>query len=199
MGPKTVVGAARAWREHVIEKRHWGKRNSERYCEVRYEDLLDNPEREIGRICRFLGVNFRPEMLDFGEQDMARAIANSNTHRLLGQTLNSFNQRKWLHSMPQAAIAKFEYIAGDQLEAFRYSRSATSASGLRKLVFAGIDVIERLQECFSYKELRLWLKAILPLVILVCGVLSLRPEKLLNSRFWLSAERIPIRKRRVIH
>jgi hypothetical protein len=56
-----------------------------RYCEaleaarqtydghtVRYEDLTADPERELRRICGFLGVPYEPTMLDYGKVDHGR-------------------------------------------------------------------------------------------------------------------------------
>ncbi|MGW5010021.1 sulfotransferase family protein [Streptomyces parvulus] len=34
---------------------------------VRYEDITDDPEREMRRLCAFLGVDYAPAMLDYGE------------------------------------------------------------------------------------------------------------------------------------
>jgi hypothetical protein len=39
---------------------------------VRYEDLTENPERELRRICDFLGVAYEPTMLDYGQFDHGR-------------------------------------------------------------------------------------------------------------------------------
>jgi len=40
----------------------------ERFCAVRYEDLVDHPERELRRLCDFLGEDYDPEMLRFAER-----------------------------------------------------------------------------------------------------------------------------------
>ena len=42
---------------------------------VRYEDLTREPERELGRICSFVGVAFEPAMLDYGQSDHGRYVA----------------------------------------------------------------------------------------------------------------------------
>jgi hypothetical protein len=39
---------------------------------VRYEDLTANPERELRKICDFLGVPYEPTMLDYGQFDHGR-------------------------------------------------------------------------------------------------------------------------------
>ena len=36
---------------------------------VRYEDVTTNPEREMRRICEFVGVGYEPAMVDYGQAD----------------------------------------------------------------------------------------------------------------------------------
>jgi hypothetical protein len=36
---------------------------------VRYEDLTNHPERELRRICEFIGVDYEPGMVDYGQGD----------------------------------------------------------------------------------------------------------------------------------
>jgi hypothetical protein len=35
-----------------------------RVYNVRFEDILENPEKEVGAICSFIGIPYQPEMLD---------------------------------------------------------------------------------------------------------------------------------------
>jgi Sulfotransferase family len=39
---------------------------------VRYEDITTDPERETRRVCEFLGVEWEPQMLDYGQFDHGR-------------------------------------------------------------------------------------------------------------------------------
>jgi hypothetical protein len=42
---------------------------------VRYEDLTTDPAREARRLCTFLGVDFEPGMLDYGNSDHGPLVA----------------------------------------------------------------------------------------------------------------------------
>ena len=64
-----VLGAE--WKKHVEA----GRRAStlvRRYLEVRFEDLVLQPERELRRVCEYLALAWDPRMLDYGEQGAAR-------------------------------------------------------------------------------------------------------------------------------
>lgn len=41
------------------------------FLPVKYEDLVAEPERELRRLCRFLGEEYTPEMLDYGNREDA--------------------------------------------------------------------------------------------------------------------------------
>lgn len=190
MGPQTIAVAARAWRRHVAGKREWGKANPDRYCEVRYEDIIMNPEVEIRRVCEFIGIEFRPEMLLFHQGEMAQAIAKSTTHLLLGKPIDSVNREKWRRQMCEDDVALFEWIAGDALTASGYPAIATNPSRIRVFRFAGRDMLSFLKAAFSSRALMLLLKGVLPAVLLASERGGIKMKKLVNSEMWLSLERV---------
>jgi len=40
-------------------------------CEVVYDEVVENPERELQRVCEFLGIPFAPSMLDLKSADVS--------------------------------------------------------------------------------------------------------------------------------
>ncbi|MEN8239493.1 MAG: sulfotransferase, partial [Actinomycetota bacterium] len=65
-GPTTVGEAALYWRSRVGRGRAAGSALGDtRYLETRYENLVDDPEEEVRRICEFLDLEFEPEMLQY--------------------------------------------------------------------------------------------------------------------------------------
>jgi hypothetical protein len=42
--------------------------DAERYYELRYEDLVANPQREIEKLCGFLRIDYSPQMLRYHEK-----------------------------------------------------------------------------------------------------------------------------------
>lgn len=51
----------------------------EHLLRVRYEDLATRPEREVKRICAFLGMDYQPTMLDFCS--VTHHVVNGNRMR----------------------------------------------------------------------------------------------------------------------
>lgn len=192
VGPKTIAGAAEAWRNHIIGNYHWGEQHPDRYCEVRYEDLLGEPEQVLRRVCKFIGIDFNPAMLLFHHGEMAQAIANSSTHSMLAKPLDPHNRNKWEGELSSDAVALFEYIARNELGAMGYRCVTTRAPAWDK---ATIAIISGIRELVSYKNLRLILKGLLPLAIILTGRMGIRLERIVNSKIWVSLECMPVAKR----
>lgn len=67
-GPRTFVGGVEFWKLNVERGRRDGAALGDRYLEVRYEALVDDPQRELTAICDRLGLAFSPTMLEYHER-----------------------------------------------------------------------------------------------------------------------------------
>lgn len=107
--------AAKYWEIYVDGGRRIGHELGNKiYHEVRYEDLLDNPEVCLQRICTFLGEPFSENVLNFKKSGSAGKTP------LLQQSVQKDNQAKWRTKMSFRQIATFEGAVGDTLMALGY-------------------------------------------------------------------------------
>jgi hypothetical protein len=120
-GPSDVRTAARLWRERVEIGRRSGEARPDRYVEVRYEDLLADPVKELSRLCAFADLPFDDAMLDYQEREQRRALGR-DPHRHLWKPPTK-GLRDWRTQMSRADLVLFESIAGDTLRAFGYEPS----------------------------------------------------------------------------
>ena len=60
---KNKLRAAQRWYDSIVLAKNEGARLGQDFMEVRYEDLVDHPEREARRLCGFLHVEFEPSMI----------------------------------------------------------------------------------------------------------------------------------------
>ena len=125
-GPATVAEGAFHWRLRVTRGRASGKRLGEdRYQEFHYEDLIDDPEGTVRRICEFLDLDFQPAMLDYkgtSESFLAEA-KNPGDHQDLTMAPTK-GLIDWRTEMSTKDLALFEAIAGDALVELGYARAS---------------------------------------------------------------------------
>ncbi|MEX0729677.1 MAG: sulfotransferase [Aquisalimonadaceae bacterium] len=112
---KTKVRAAQRWVDSILGARQVAARLRGRYMELRYEDLLTDPEAEITRICRFLGVDFRAAMIRLDGPSEGVGDAR-NQSRIVQE-----NSGKYLRKMRRRDLAAVEAIAGQLLRDMNYS------------------------------------------------------------------------------
>jgi Sulfotransferase family len=126
-GPSDFVGAAKAWRTRVLRGRRAGTALGEdRYREVRYEDMLDDPEGVLRSLCTFVDLPYDDSMLRYYERIPTMVIGESK-HEKLSQPPTK-GMRDWRQQMAPRQVALFESLAGDALDAFGYARANVVSS-----------------------------------------------------------------------
>ena len=146
-GPKTITEAALHWRRHVRTGRADGRRlGPARYVEIRYEDLIRDPEQVLRSLCDFLDLEFDALMLQYHERsaDVIGGIKLPQYHQRVA--LPPTRRRDWQAEMKPADTAHFEVIAGSLLETLRYERAFPKTDlriAARTIVSAVVDETRR--------------------------------------------------------
>ncbi len=112
-GPDDFTTAVLTWRRHVLRGRTGGRSvGPGRYIEVRYEDLVDDPEQQLRRIGELAGFPFDPAMLDYHRKaaDVLSGVGRPDQHQNLRQPLTRV--RDWRAELTPAQREQFEALAG---------------------------------------------------------------------------------------
>lgn len=121
-GYENLLRSATEWRDQVtLCHKMGGMLPSERFLELRYEDLLAAPEQGLRRICTFLGVEYSERMLGYHHQvDKFVPPEKRGLWPLLDQPPVAANAYKWKRTMKAVDRAIFERNAGALLREFGY-------------------------------------------------------------------------------
>ena len=138
---------ARRWRERVRTAQKEGAQLPGRYMELRYEDLIEDPEPQLRRICDFVRIDFDPAMLTYHERagerlseidrDLPAGTENAEErerplfkaedrldfHKLTQEPPRTDRVAKWKQEMPAEDIEQFERVAGALLSELGYELS----------------------------------------------------------------------------
>ena len=133
-GPTTVEDAAMRWRRSVLRGRRDGERlGPDRYREVRYEDLVTDPERVLRELCAFLDLEWDDGVLHHHER-AAEVIAatrfpGAHSRLLLPPTPGlATGAGRWRRPTWRG----FEAIAGGLLDELGYGCGAVPPSVRRR-------------------------------------------------------------------
>ncbi|HSM43855.1 MAG TPA: sulfotransferase, partial [Acidimicrobiia bacterium] len=135
-----------SWSRRVMAGRQAGTAlGPDRYLESRYEDLIDDTEGAVRRICDFLDLPFDPAMLEYytRAESVIATTAVPNRHLDIYKPPTKGLQ-DWQRDLNDGQVARFEAIAGHALEALGYQRAfATVPLGGRLAAWAnlGVDVV----------------------------------------------------------
>jgi Sulfotransferase family len=114
--PRTPGQFAARWRTEILAARRLGRRAGDRYLELRYEDLVAEPERELRRVCEHASLPWEPGMLEYAGTS---EVAQMPEHRNLAQPPTP-GLRDWRNQMERGDALAFEQVAGDVLRSARY-------------------------------------------------------------------------------
>jgi hypothetical protein len=137
--PRGLATFASQWQLEVEGARELGRRIPERYHEVRYEDLVREPQAELERVSDFLGLEFEPAMLSYHEGVDASTLPD---HPLLAEPPTA-GTRRWQEQMSAADVQVFEAIAGDTLSELGYERAYPHPTVRARAYGAAVDASYR--------------------------------------------------------
>jgi hypothetical protein len=132
MQPSSAADFACQWRTEVAAARSLGRRVGSRYLEVRYEDVVEDAEVVLRRVCTFAGLEYEPAMADYaGNVDVS---AKPHQQRLLQPPTRGV--RDWRAQMSAADVTAFERVAGDLLRELGYEAThAPDTAGRARLAW----------------------------------------------------------------
>ncbi len=114
--------AAQRWSDSLLAIKQASQEISNNYHEIRYEDLLKEPEYKIKEICDFLGIDFDSSML----------VLNSNLEQFgdaAGSTkIISSNTNKFRMKFSANEVTGIEKIACDAMDQYGYPHDYTGPS-----------------------------------------------------------------------
>jgi Sulfotransferase family len=126
---------AETWKRRIEGAREQAQ-DVNHYLELRYEDLIADPEATLRRVCEFSELEFDPAMLDYHERASERLAELSDlpgkggkvrpgserqaAHALTSEPPRADRVERWRTELPEDAIADYERVAGDLLSDLGY-------------------------------------------------------------------------------
>ncbi len=145
-GPDSFPDAAQFWVDRIDEAREKAK-GLDHYIEVRYEDLVRDPEPELRRIAEFAELPWNDRMVRYYEYVDERIALETPPEEVAqdGRVVSTEERKKimenvsrppdparidrWRNDIPPEELAEFERIAGDRLRELGYPVGSEVSQG----------------------------------------------------------------------
>lgn len=100
-----------------------------RFLQVRYEDLTDDPETIVRRLCAFLHEEFEPAMLEY-HRHAGRNVARGDKsfHQRTSRRVDKGRVERWRQDASPEFVCAFEGLAGRELAQLGYRLSGWKPS-----------------------------------------------------------------------
>ncbi len=126
-GARDYDTLARQWVAYIEAGEACGEAlGRDRFLEVRYEDLLDDPEAVTRRIAAFLDTAYHPDMVAFHQKQSDYPTDPRNRGNLL-RPIIAANAGKWKAEMSARDLRHFEAVAGPTLDRLGYGKALPDA------------------------------------------------------------------------
>ena len=124
VGEKHIYHIALQWKEEQEAALQLLKQlGNRRLIQLRYEDLLANPEKELRRICAFIGATYNAKALEYYRSTESHNTAQAGVlWENVEKPIIHDNFNKFRRELRQDEILLFEQVAGDTLEQLGYVR-----------------------------------------------------------------------------
>jgi hypothetical protein len=116
-----MLGQVRQWKESVTLVMRWKEKFPDRVSVVLYEDILQNTENELKRLCRFLDVLYEPEMVDYTLRCRPNFNPDQEPWKKKNlEPLDAGNCSKWETEMNPQMVRVIERYANTELKRMQY-------------------------------------------------------------------------------
>lgn len=130
-GVKNVNVLAQHWKifNEMIEISKKNKRV--KFYELRYEDLVTNPEYSVSEICKFLDLEFKVEMLNYSNRVKIEEVKEvkkqhlqvlEEIHPNILKPISALQINKWEKNLSNDELELIDYICGDFAKKYDYIR-----------------------------------------------------------------------------
>ena len=124
VGEKHIYHIAKQWKtEQEASIKLRDLLGPERVIQVKYEDLLGQPQKVLGELCSFIGVEYSDVAMEYHQSSESWETANSGLMwQNVVKPVLSDNHNKFLKELSEEDILIFEQVAGDTLEKLGYKK-----------------------------------------------------------------------------
>lgn len=116
-GPANIYAAANSWKrcQNAVKKYRPQLADQGLWLDLKYEDLVTNPESAMKKVCEFLNEDYEESMFDFYKTDLCKARGASRDHEPLGKPISNQYIGIYKDLLSRRDQRIFAAVAGNEL------------------------------------------------------------------------------------
>ncbi len=152
VGEKHVYHIAKQWQqEQDLCLALIKKLGTKRVVKVCYEELISQPEKELTKICDFIGAKYIPSCLEYYTSAEAKNTASSGKMwKNVEQEIITGNYDNYKKELDANEIMLFEKVAGQTLQSLGYKLNFSHQND-KELLIAEIEMFDEVNESLKQK------------------------------------------------
>lgn len=124
--PNNLIDMCLLWKRSILLAKTYRKTIPKKsYYEIKYENLITYPERELKKLCSFLGIAFERNMMNI------EGSTNSAYKDVKTKDLDKTLLTKWKEKLDHTQIVLIEYIIGKELQKEGYKCLTTPNKNIK--------------------------------------------------------------------
>jgi hypothetical protein len=144
---KTPWGSKRSVTFHAAEYTYYLKKNrkegpelfGDHYIEVKYEDLITDPQKELIHILNRMGLTFESNILDYSKKGSTLIAEDEKAWKdNAGKPILKGNANKWKDELDKSVVGILENNLSLEMEELGYEKSGARPALLKSLEFYGV-------------------------------------------------------------
>ena len=149
VGEKHIYHIAQGWAksQRLALQMQTILNDENRFYPISYESLVADPEGSLRGLCKFMGREYSPQMLNFHQSSEASNAASSSS--LWGNVTKPImkqNTKKFLKHATEEEMIIFELVAGDVLDALGYERVRVARGTETSFSKQAIELYDRINQ-----------------------------------------------------
>jgi hypothetical protein len=133
-GEHDAAFVALRWRRAVATAQRVGATLGPRFLQLRYEDLVADPQETLARTCAFLGVAPLATMLDDTATASTYDVRREPWKAQASRSVSGANVDRWRRQLPPADVRAVEIVAGAALDRLGYPLTLSDVGGARRVL-----------------------------------------------------------------
>lgn len=109
------------WRMDIEYSQTFRNNHSDNYLELKYEKLTYDAAKELTRVCRFIGEDYNPRMLDF-YRTAHSYVKDEPWKKSTSDAVHGSSTDKWKKQLTGSQIYIIEIIAGPLMDKLGYAK-----------------------------------------------------------------------------